>query len=710
MADLSTYSPIYIRTSGDDTTGDGSLAAPFATAQKGFETAYLGTGNKVLDLGEGTFGGVNLNVAFVPTQVVIGYDENGGDIMGAGDPAKPTEWPSRIAVRGVSVSLSNLGGIEIGDDGEDAGNARHSINITGNSSVNLGLIRPRSRGPYVVGGETYEDYVGTGGTVTLTDIHAGDILLRGIGETGAGGSVTLNNCIVGNINVDCAYHGPAGSVTVNNSTTGHIYADGGQAGNGGAVYLIGNYSVLGVSLQRGWDQGTWMGAREPGFLYINGVLAQGSYFGTGYSAGRPITGTGWYAPIYYIGGVQTTLPQSGTGAWNNKYWIGGTETTLSQSGTGWWIDTYYIGGVATTLPDSGTGFWNDNSEGGWTRCYVNGQVNDEAIDCYSDCGGGAVLDCSGTCNGGAVVDDCGVCGGNNAKDCAGVCGGSAVVDDCGVCGGNNGSVDCNGGCGDHAIDSCGNCTVYWETTAIDECGVCSGMCYITNVLPIPYTGWFSGGCDCFPEGFYIQTVLTPLPQSGTGWWNNKFWIGGTETTLPQSGTGWWDTTGYDDNGEAYGSASYYIGGVQTSLPQSGTGAWNNKYWIGGAETTLNESGTGTWNNAYYMAAVATQLDANGNGFLNGLFYVGGVLASGPVQFSNVPPSPPAWGNFTYYQQGAVVSDNGSLWLLVSTGGWTVGGRPGLGYGWQKLSTGEGGLPTPSVNLAQLLGLPPFVQL
>jgi hypothetical protein len=73
-----------------------------------------------------------------------------------------------------------------------------------------------------------------------------------------------------------------------------------------------------------------------------------------------------------------------------------------------------------------------------------------------------------------------------------------------------------------------------------------------------------------------------------------------------------------------------------------------------------------------------------------------------------PNTPQAWGNYTYYAQGDVVSLGGFLWELISMGGWTVGGRPDLGYGWQKLSTG--GTSRPAVNIAGLIGLPPFIQL
>jgi len=73
-------------------------------------------------------------------------------------------------------------------------------------------------------------------------------------------------------------------------------------------------------------------------------------------------------------------------------------------------------------------------------------------------------------------------------------------------------------------------------------------------------------------------------------------------------------------------------------------------------------------------------------------------------------APKAWDNYANYYQGDVVSETGFLWLLVSTGGWTVGGNPNLGYGWQKLSVGGGNVEVSPINIAQLIGLPPFIQI
>jgi hypothetical protein len=141
---------------------------------------------------------------------------------------------------------------------------------------------------------------------------------------------------------------------------------------------------------------------------------------------------------------------------------------------------------------------------------------------------------------------------------------------------------------------------------------------------------------------------------------------------------------------------YYVNGVL------GTGVFEGRYYVDGVPST------GSYNGGYYLDGdrlypasalpQPSQVQA-GVSYGNGL--------TGTLSDSNAPQP---WDNYTYYGQGDVVSEGGYLWLLASTGGWTVGGRPSLGYGWQRLSTGGGTAPQPSVNLAQLLGLPPFVQL
>lgn len=406
MADLSTYTPIYIRTTGNDATGNGSLAAPFATAQKGFQTAYLATGNRVLDLGTGSFGGVDLNVAFVPTQFQVGEDHNEQPIFET-QILKPTEWPVRIAVQGVSASASNLGGI-------DGRGGYIPISVIGNKTANLGDVTSN--------GATWNSlFLGFAG-VSLVDCVAGNI--KANGNFSASGNISITDSHVGELDVrDLDGAMVAGTVRV--------------------------YGTLGVSVSFG-------------------TLVAGQYQGTVLFNDQPFTG--WNYSTYYVNGAVTSLPESGTGTWNDKcyvnghesvgtpdcngecggfavvdcngecmgaagvdecgfcggdnaskdycgicggtaqnecdcgwapydcngvcmggwdtdgcgicasgggsggcwpqpgwnncdcfqgYYIGNAPTTLRESGTGWWNEKYWIGGFETTLPESGTGWLNE---------------------------------------------------------------------------------------------------------------------------------------------------------------------------------------------------------------------------------------------------------------------------------------------------------------------------------------------------------------
>ena len=47
MSDFTGYTPVYVRSSGNDSTGDGSLGAPYATVKRGFEKAFAGVGGSM---------------------------------------------------------------------------------------------------------------------------------------------------------------------------------------------------------------------------------------------------------------------------------------------------------------------------------------------------------------------------------------------------------------------------------------------------------------------------------------------------------------------------------------------------------------------------------------------------------------------------------------------------------------------------------------
>jgi len=243
MADLSSYTPIYIRANGNDSTGDGSINAPFLTAQIAFERAYdisqyAGSNELlVLDFGIGNFGGVNLVTA------------------------NASEWPNNIAVRGISSEESFLGGVN-GNGIEGVFDYEtytyiveptpgSHISITSNSTINLGNITAN-------GGNSGGGYAGgmNGGNIELTDIVVNNINSNGsdtVGgnNSGAGGTILLMRSITeGEIISNGGYSsgstaGQGGSITIIDSTTRTISANGGSGdygGNGGSIIITNSRS------------------------------------------------------------------------------------------------------------------------------------------------------------------------------------------------------------------------------------------------------------------------------------------------------------------------------------------------------------------------------------------------------------------------------------------------------------------------------------
>lgn len=217
MANLSSHTPIYVRTTGDDTTGDGSLSAPFATAQKAWGVAIATpSGDYVLDFGAGSFGGVTL------TQ----------------------DWPSRIAVRGVGATQSFLGGISgIGADQVFDWTEFVEISPVGNG-FNVSLISDRTvdiGGVTTSAGQIFETPADLsappkGGDVSLADCKSGSVVAGGAPWMVIGGSVLLTGCESGAVTSIGGGGWPSGVVSLVNSTAGLIDV-GSLGGGGGSVTL-----------------------------------------------------------------------------------------------------------------------------------------------------------------------------------------------------------------------------------------------------------------------------------------------------------------------------------------------------------------------------------------------------------------------------------------------------------------------------------------
>jgi hypothetical protein len=254
--------------------------------------------------------------------------------------------------------------------------------------------------------------------------------------------------------------------------------------------------------------------------------------------------------------------------------------------------------------------------------------------------------------------------------------------------------------------------------------------FVNGVTNSFFTGGYNG--TYYTLGIADTTFTGTVYDYGNG--ESLFYVNGTALSGGSYGTHY--TNGIPDSFTGVdcdygtGESLFYIGGQQTSLDSYGNGDWNGShyqngsiftdgydynngvYYIGGQQTSLDSYGNGIWNSGIYsvgsLVGVALSLLPTTAQVQSGVTYGNGLTGT----LATETPIPQEWDNYAYYGQGAVVAYDDSLWLLASIGGWTVGGRPDLGYGWQKLFTGGGstGAPASPINIAQLIGLPAFIQL
>lgn len=191
--DLSSYTPIYVRTTGDDANDGLTVGSPKCMAQSAYDAAVAaGTGNYVLDFGAGSFGMILL----------------------------AANWPARIALRGAGATSSFLGGINgagiaaggtLDDDGnftaEWDSSAGYNIELVGDG-ISLGAIST------------------SGGNGSSTDFGWGSYPL---GRDG--GSINITGCSMGAVSSSGGYGwstaGNAGSIELVGCQAGDIYAAGG---------------------------------------------------------------------------------------------------------------------------------------------------------------------------------------------------------------------------------------------------------------------------------------------------------------------------------------------------------------------------------------------------------------------------------------------------------------------------------------------------
>ena len=206
---ISTPRVYYVETSGNDTTGDGTMALPYLTAQKAFDIAYAATGEQAIKLGvtNANFGAVTLTAG--------------------------QTWPSRIRLHGVSASGSVISLVT---------GPGVALNINGNGSVTIleTINDGSSGGEGASGGDSAQvRYTAlTSGPISATGGQGGMGTFGGDdpggngGNGGNGGAIILSNVeIIGSslLNVASGSGGSGGSGSPNGSD--------GSAGAEGVVEL-----------------------------------------------------------------------------------------------------------------------------------------------------------------------------------------------------------------------------------------------------------------------------------------------------------------------------------------------------------------------------------------------------------------------------------------------------------------------------------------
>jgi hypothetical protein len=365
-----TGTTVYVKTTGNDATGEGTELSPFLTAQFGYH-ALLGstTGDVVLDFGASSVGMTNF----------------GGITLTA-------DWPVRISVHGAGATTSIVGGVsgsgadsfyDYPNSTEVASTAGFNIEIVSDNTVNLGDI-------YADGGSALDNGTGgNSGSVSLTSCKVGSILARGgrsdiasdcgsggsvdiydttagtiftyggdsndaPGLGGAGGGVVATNSVCTNIIANGGMGGDgasAGNVTLTNSTSTAITADGGigivgPSGHGGNVTLTNSVSSS-ISMVGGSCIGPDLGGNGGNASLTSstsGAIFTSGGNGTGYNGG--ISGN-----VTMISSTSGSISSvGGAGDANAGGWGGTVSLTSSATGV---ISTlggygFYVGAIGTT--------------------------------------------------------------------------------------------------------------------------------------------------------------------------------------------------------------------------------------------------------------------------------------------------------------------------------------------------------------------------
>jgi uncharacterized protein YjbI with pentapeptide repeats len=212
------------------------------------------------------------------------------------------------------------------------------------------------------------------------------------------------------------------------------------------------------------------------------------------------------------------------------------------------------------------------------------------------------------------------------------------------------------------------------------------------------------------NGATLTGAILPLEMAGSiginGIINNKPYWNGSATNLDGASFSSQDLAGVDFSNVTSVAGAFFGGSNLTGVDFSSVANWEGANFNGATLTgaILPSSISGSYGNVYFINGQATGLDGNGTGAFEGLRYENGTLFTGDFEGqayvngvvqngggggggNNLPPNYKGeWDNFTHYAENDVVSLSGQYWILTGFGGWTVGGAPGLGYGWTQYGT------------------------
>ena len=381
---------IYVSSNGNDISGVGTQSSPLLTSQKAFERAYVLSGEIIIKLGTGNFGGVNLS------------------------DANATQWPIRIKLYGEGATQSFLGGIN-GDALTGEGADGRNISIISNKTVDLGdissnggfsanggsivltsigasgsitanggpgsafygtdggtiILTDSVSGPLTANGGSGHWGGGGGGTITLTDSVSGPISANGVdalnwdvggGAGGGGGTITLTKSTSGGaIRADGGssfhYGGPGGSITLTDSTSNEVIsANGGDGkdnnfpGHGGSISLM-NSGAGAINANGGTEGVCWVPYSGGGNISLtNSTWSSLSVLGGSCS-------TDGNGTITIDGSLLSGLDGYGSGFVNGQCYA--SAKVLNFSGTGLCGPIYYIAGQPTSLDSNGNGTYSD---------------------------------------------------------------------------------------------------------------------------------------------------------------------------------------------------------------------------------------------------------------------------------------------------------------------------------------------------------------